>query len=128
MTLHEVFDKVAEALSDNTDLQAKISSYLRDSMDDDFEFTRSRYQKRSDQEGPVPNRELGPIKYIICGCTKPFHPTQVRYITDRDLEGVTDFHAEIIWNKNILNLEEDKELLLQSDYEHQIVIMLNEEA
>lgn len=121
MELYEVLGKVAQSLTSNADLQTHLFYYLKDTMDDDGEFTRSRYQKRPEQEGPIPNRELGPIQYIICGCTKPFHPSQVRYITDEEL---VDFQAEIIWNRDKECLEEDKALLQQSGYEHLTIIPL----
>ncbi len=123
MTLYEVFNRVAEALSDNSDFQIQISSYLRDTMDDDGEFTRSRYQKRSEQD-KLEDRELGPIQYIICGCIKPFHPNQIKYINNEDFSNLTDFKAEIIWNKDINSLEEDKDLLQETGYEHQTIIII----
>ena len=123
MTLYEVFNRVAEALSDNSDFQIQISSYLRDTMDDDGEFTRSRYQKRSEQD-ILEDRELGTIQYIICGCIKPFHPNQIKYINNEDFSNLTDFKAEITWNKDINSLEEDKELLQETGYEHQTIIVI----
>lgn len=126
MTIYEVFDKVSERLSEVQEDRNQIASYLRDSMDDDGEFTRSRHQKRSEQEGPIPNRELGDIQYIICGCTKPFHTSQVRYIHSPASNQSTDLQAEIIWNTDIRCLHDDIELLGQTGYEHLTIIVLNQ--
>lgn len=124
MTIHEVIAKVSQALSDSLDIQKQISQYLLHSMDDDGEFIRSRYQKRP--EGIIPDRELGSVSYILCGCTKPFHPNQLQYITDENigLSNLIDFQTEIIWNRNIENLGEDKDLLMQTGYEHITTIIL----
>lgn len=125
MTLYEVLIKVSQALSSDLDIQKQISYYLLNSMDDDGEFTRSRYQKRPEQD-PLSNRELGNIKYILCGCTKQFHPNQIQYTKEMftGLHCIVEFKAEIIWNKYIQNLEEDKELLIQSGYEYITTIIL----
>ncbi len=124
MTIHEVITKVSQALSNDSDIQKQISFYLINSMDDDGEFTRSRYQKRP--EGIIPDRELGPVSYILCGCVQEFHPSQLQYITDENigLSNLTDFQAEIIWNKNIQNLREDKDLLMQTGYKYITTIII----
>ena len=64
----------------------------------DLVFTGSRYQKRP--EGPISNRELGVIKYIICGSIKPFHPNQLQYTSDQVYMNLINFQAEIIFLLN----------------------------
>lgn len=116
MTLYEVFDNVSKALSLEPEDQARIATYIRDSADDNIEFVRSRYCKR--QEGPLPNRELGPIQYIVCGSTKPFEIKQIRYILSPASSQSTDFQFQIIWGKNIDSIEEDKEFCEELEFEY----------
>ncbi len=109
MTLYELIKKVSQSLSDNPTIQSNLAMYLKTSTDDDGEFMRTRHYSSLTEQ--LPNRDLGDIKYIIFGSTKPFPPQQL-----------VDLQAEIIWNKYSENLEEDKELLIESGYEHLIII------
>lgn len=133
MTLYEVFDKVSQDLAshqyqfnyhNHSELAHQILSYLKDSMDDNIEFTRSRYCKRSEQEGPIPNRELGTIQYILYGCNKAFHPNLVKYIKYAEIEQATDLQLQIIWGKHLDSIQEDTEFCEGVGFPHIAVIRL----
>lgn len=136
MTLYEVIDKVSRDLAlhqcqfnhhNQSELAHQISTYLKDSMDDNIEFTRSRYCKRTDQEGPIPNRELGTIQYILYGCNKAFHTDYIRYIKHGEINQATDLQLQIIWGKHLDNIQEDTEFCEGVGFPHIAVIPMNQE-
>lgn len=128
MTLYQIFELVAAELLSQShqehqahqDQKEKLFDYLKSTMDDNKGFTRSRYCKR--QEGPVPDREVGNIEYIVCGCTKPFDIQQVRYIPAHRIPDATDFQAQIAWVKPRDDLEDTINYCKETNFGEIVII------
>lgn len=125
MTLYQIFDLVAAELLKNAqqtqgEHKKALFEYLRNTMDDNVGFTRSRYCRRP--EGPVPNREIGNIEYIVCGCTKPFDIQQVRYTTVHQIREATDLQAQIVWVRPTDDLDDTINYCVETNFEYIAVI------
>lgn len=130
MTLYEVIDRVSQDLAarsqqDPEESAYRISCYLKESLDDVWNFVRSRYCKRP--EGPTPDRELGAPDYIVYGCKEPFHPKQVRYVSFGPIEQATDLRMQINWGTGPYDIAEDKEYFEGVGFGHTAVILLSHE-
>lgn len=75
MRLYEVLERVSEVVYQ--DNPSPLLTYLKNTLDDDGCFLRSRYGRR--HEGEVADRELGEVGFIMVASNMPFSPKHVQF-------------------------------------------------
>ena len=75
MRLYEMLERVSEVVYQ--DNPSPLLKYLKNTLDDDGCFLRSRYGRR--HEGEVADRELGEVGFIMVASNMPFSPKHVQF-------------------------------------------------
>lgn len=75
MRLYEMLERVSKVVYQ--DNPSPLLTYLKNILDDDGCFLRSRYGRR--HEGEVVDRELGEVGFIMVASNMPFSPKHVQF-------------------------------------------------
>lgn len=114
MKIHELIDMIAKEIT--SEKSEELAKYLKESLDDNGSFLRSKYCRR--REGLIADREIGDIAYVICGYRKTFKETHIEYRKHGQIRYLTDFQAQIMWGTEYDSLGVCMEICFKMGYKH----------